>query len=52
VNEYDWSFVGADIDNVALASAAQIVEKNAILKENVEIYDNYSIVTFICIVHV
>lgn len=37
VKEYDWSFVGADIDNISLESAAQIIETNAILKENVEL---------------
>jgi 23S rRNA (adenine1618-N6)-methyltransferase len=29
--------LGADIDNIALASAAQIIKTNAILTENVEL---------------
>jgi 23S rRNA (adenine1618-N6)-methyltransferase len=37
VKEYEWSFVGADIDNISLNSAAHIIETNAILKGNVEL---------------
>ncbi|MBU1822217.1 MAG: 23S rRNA (adenine(1618)-N(6))-methyltransferase RlmF [Bacteroidetes bacterium] len=35
--EYGWSFVGADIDPVALASARQIVEANAATLGNIEL---------------
>jgi len=35
--EYGWSFVGTDIDPVAIESATRIVEKNAILSQKVEI---------------
>jgi 23S rRNA (adenine1618-N6)-methyltransferase len=35
--EYGWSFVGADIDPVAIESASKIVELNPILKGKVEI---------------
>jgi 23S rRNA (adenine1618-N6)-methyltransferase len=33
--EYEWSFTGADVDPVAIASAKMIVEKNSILKERI-----------------
>lgn len=36
-HEYGWSFVGADIDVVALKSAQQIVSANALLKDQVEL---------------
>lgn len=35
--EYGWSFVGVDIDPVAVASANKIIELNAGLKEHIEI---------------
>ncbi len=35
--EYGWSFVGTDIDQVALNAAADIVSANALLKGNVEL---------------
>ena len=35
--EYGWSFVGSDIDPVALESAARIVESNPGLSENIEL---------------
>jgi 23S rRNA (adenine1618-N6)-methyltransferase len=34
--EYGWSFVGSDIDAIALQSATKIAENNPILKEKVE----------------
>ena len=34
--EYGWSFVGSDIDTIALESAAKIAENNPILKGKVE----------------
>lgn len=34
--EYGWSFVGTDIDPNAITSASEIVEKNAVLTQNVE----------------
>lgn len=35
--EYGWSFVGSDIDPVAVASANKIIESNPTLKDHVEI---------------
>lgn len=35
--EYNWSFIGTDIDPVALESAAKIVEMNPRLKDRVEL---------------
>lgn len=35
--EYGWSFVGADIDPVSVASAQNIVERNAGLKDKIDI---------------
>jgi 23S rRNA (adenine1618-N6)-methyltransferase len=35
--EYGWSFIGSDIDTVALESANKIVDLNPFLKENVEL---------------
>ena len=35
--EYDWSFVGSDIDSIAIESANKIIESNASLKGNIEI---------------
>lgn len=37
VKEYGWSFIGSDIDTVAIASAQKIVDENAILKGKVEL---------------
>ena len=36
-NEYDWSFVGSDIDPIALASARAIVEANPPLQGAIEL---------------
>lgn len=36
-SEYGWSFVGSDIDSVALKSASQIVEANSSLKGNIDL---------------
>ncbi|NQU52260.1 MAG: 23S rRNA (adenine(1618)-N(6))-methyltransferase RlmF [Bacteroidetes bacterium] len=36
-SEYGWSFVGADIDSLAIESAAKIVELNPTLKGDVEL---------------
>ncbi|MEO8402484.1 MAG: 23S rRNA (adenine(1618)-N(6))-methyltransferase RlmF [Gammaproteobacteria bacterium] len=35
--EYDWSFIGTDIDPVAIQSANQIIKLNSVLKGHVEI---------------
>ncbi len=35
--EYGWSFVGSDIDVVAIESATKIIEQNLVLKNKVEI---------------
>jgi len=35
--EYDWSFVGTDIDPVSIESAKQIIEKNSSLKNAIEL---------------
>ncbi len=35
--EYDWSFVGTDVEPIALQSAAIIVEKNTSLKGSIEL---------------
>ncbi|MBK7094414.1 MAG: 23S rRNA (adenine(1618)-N(6))-methyltransferase RlmF [Saprospiraceae bacterium] len=35
--EYGWSFVGSEIDQAALKSASEIIEKNSHLKGNVEL---------------
>lgn len=35
--EYSWSFVGSDIDPVALESATKIIESNPFLKEHIEL---------------
>jgi 23S rRNA (adenine1618-N6)-methyltransferase len=35
--EYGWSFVGTDIEPVAIKSASEIIETNAVLKGNVEL---------------
>jgi 23S rRNA (adenine1618-N6)-methyltransferase len=37
VKEYDWSFVGVEIDPVAVASANKIIEENPILTGKVEV---------------
>lgn len=37
VQEYGWSFVGSDIDPIAIASAKHIVVNNPTLKQNVQI---------------
>ncbi|CAN5194945.1 23S rRNA (adenine(1618)-N(6))-methyltransferase RlmF [soil metagenome] len=36
-NEYGWSFIGSDIDPIAIVSARKIVELNTVLKGNVEV---------------
>jgi len=35
--EYGWSFIGSDIDPIALKNATQIVELNPLLKEHIEL---------------
>lgn len=35
--EYGWSFIGSDIDPIAIASANQIIEQNPSLKEQIDI---------------
>lgn len=35
--EYGWSFIGSDVEPVAIASAAEIIKKNPQLKENIEL---------------
>jgi len=35
--EYGWSFVGSDVEPVALQSASEIIEANAYLKGNIEL---------------
>ncbi len=35
--EYGWSFVGSDIDPIAITAAQKIIENNDSLKENIEI---------------
>jgi 23S rRNA (adenine1618-N6)-methyltransferase len=35
--EYGWSFVGSDVEPIAIKSATEIIEKNAHLKGNVEL---------------
>jgi len=35
--EYGWSFVGSDVEPVAIKSASEIIETNAFLKGNVEL---------------
>lgn len=37
IKEYDWSFVGTDIDPIALESAHKIIELNPVLKGKVEL---------------
>jgi 23S rRNA (adenine1618-N6)-methyltransferase len=37
VKEYDWSFVGSDIDPVAIESAKNIVARNTVLQRKVEL---------------
>lgn len=37
IKEYDWNFVGSEIDKIAIQSANKIVETNEILKGKVEI---------------
>ena len=37
VAEYDWSFVGSEIDTIAMQSAADIVQKNQGLRDKVEL---------------
>jgi len=35
--EYGWSFVGSDIDPIALKSAEKIIKANSVLKDNIEL---------------
>ncbi len=35
--EYGWSFIGSDIDPIAIESAKKIVDSNPFLKENIEL---------------
>ena len=37
IKEYGWSFIGSDIDPVAIASAKKIIESNPVLKGKVEL---------------
>lgn len=37
VNEYDWKFVGTDIESIAVKSAKNIIEKNPVLHKKVDI---------------
>lgn len=37
VSEYDWTFVGSDIESKAIQSSKAIIESNAILKNKVEL---------------
>ncbi|MDR3476717.1 MAG: 23S rRNA (adenine(1618)-N(6))-methyltransferase RlmF [Gammaproteobacteria bacterium] len=37
IHEYDWSFIGADIDPVAIQSANKIIKLNPILHDKIEI---------------
>lgn len=37
VTEYDWNFIGADIDSKSTASALNIIRKNAALKDKISI---------------
>lgn len=37
IKEYDWSFIGADIDPVALESVKKIMEDNPFLKEKINL---------------
>ena len=41
--EYDWSFIGADIDAVAIQSAKAIVASNPSLKKTIEIRQQHNI---------
>ena len=36
VTEYDWNFIGSDIDSKSIASAQNIVDSNASLKDKIE----------------
>jgi 23S rRNA (adenine1618-N6)-methyltransferase len=50
--EYGWSFVGSDIDTVALENANNIIEFNPFLKENIQLrLQNKSDDTFKRIIH-
>ncbi len=37
ISEYDWQFIGSDIDPISLASSEHIIEKNSSLKGKVEL---------------
>jgi 23S rRNA (adenine1618-N6)-methyltransferase len=37
INEYNWSFIGTDIDSDAIDNASKIAEQNASLKNNLEL---------------
>jgi len=37
VKEYNWTFIGSDIDPVSIGSAQKIVDENTILKEKVDL---------------
>lgn len=36
-NEYDWSFIGSDIDQIAIDNAQEIINKNSSLKNKIEL---------------
>lgn len=42
VKEFDWSFVGSDIDATAIQAAQLILEKNSSLKSNIELRVQYN----------
>lgn len=37
VSEYDWNFVGSDIDSISIKNAHQIIASNSILKDKIEL---------------
>jgi 23S rRNA (adenine1618-N6)-methyltransferase len=37
VSEYDWDFVGSDIDPTSIKNAQQIIDSNSILKDKIEL---------------
>ena len=37
VSEYDWNFVGSDIDPISIKNAQQIIASNSILKDKIEL---------------
>lgn len=37
VSEYDWNFVGSDIDPISIKNAQQIIDSNSILRDKIEL---------------